>query len=133
RQLIDLQMAFGSYEVGVIQRTPVPNLSGQYAELLGKIAEHCVSLKRELDSAIEISHAFILPGLLQVGGENLASRTSAWSQRVSHAESMFVENQRRIDELARHLYGFTEHQFEHGVGKPSPTAGIDQEQDKEQR
>ena len=62
--LVELQMAFGSYEVGVIQRTPVPNLDNPDGERLGVLALACVELKRELDRANEISHLFHAPAVL---------------------------------------------------------------------
>ena len=63
--LVSLQMAFGSYEVGVIQRTPVPPLNNPDGERLGKLALDCVRLKQQLDTANELSHLFWLPALLQ--------------------------------------------------------------------
>src|SRR5207253_2640157 len=60
RYLVELQMAFGSYEVGVIERTPVPALSDVHASL-ARIARRAWSLRRSLDTADETSHAFLLP------------------------------------------------------------------------
>jgi hypothetical protein len=57
-----------NYEVGVIQRTPVPDVSEPQATLLGSFALECVYLKRGLDSANEVSHAFHLSALLQPEG-----------------------------------------------------------------
>ena len=61
RYLVAVQMAFGSYEVGVIQRTPVPRLVSSDIGTLAKLARRAWSLKRSLDTAIETSHAFLLP------------------------------------------------------------------------
>ncbi|NJN66669.1 MAG: hypothetical protein HC884_08080, partial [Chloroflexaceae bacterium] len=83
--LLLLQMTFGSYEVGVIQRTPVPNLDTPDGEQLGKLAFACVNLKRGLDTATETSHVFQLPALLQASGDTLAARDAAWAQRVAAA------------------------------------------------
>jgi hypothetical protein len=58
RQLVSLQMVFGSYEVGVIQRTPVPDLTPKATEHLATLARYACSLKRSLDTASETSHAF---------------------------------------------------------------------------
>ncbi|MCI0424165.1 MAG: BREX-1 system adenine-specific DNA-methyltransferase PglX, partial [Acidobacteria bacterium] len=49
-QLISLQMAFGSFEVGVIQRTPVLDLSGQDGQRLGELTQSATDLKRALDT-----------------------------------------------------------------------------------
>ncbi len=59
--LVELQMAFGSYEVGVIQRTPVPKMSAADTESLASLAHRAWSLKRSLDTTNELSHAFLLP------------------------------------------------------------------------
>jgi hypothetical protein len=63
--LIELQVAFGSYEVGVIQRTPVPTMSEDAAASMARLARRAWSLKRALDAASETSHAFLLPLALQ--------------------------------------------------------------------
>src|SRR5438045_1833349 len=38
RSLVDLQMAFGSFEVGVIRRTPVPHLTSADKDTLAPLA-----------------------------------------------------------------------------------------------
>ena len=102
---IDMQMSFGSYEVGVIQRTPVPDLNNPDGERLGVLALACVHLKRNLDTANEISHVFHLPALLQVRGETLADRAAAWAKKIADSEAQLAANQREIDEIAFRLYG----------------------------
>ncbi|MCC6848732.1 MAG: type II restriction endonuclease subunit M [Deltaproteobacteria bacterium] len=61
RYLVALQMAFGSYEVGVLQRTPVPNLDKTDVSTLAVLSRRAWSLKRWLDTHNETSHAFVLP------------------------------------------------------------------------
>ena len=63
RLLVSLQISFGSYEVGVIQRTPVPDLSEEDGLKLGRLARCAVELKRTIDTSNEISHVFHLPAL----------------------------------------------------------------------
>jgi hypothetical protein len=50
-----------SYEVGLIQQTPVPDLSNPSIEALADLARRAWSLKRRLDQTKETSHAFLLP------------------------------------------------------------------------
>jgi hypothetical protein len=97
--LVSLQMAFGSYEVGVIQRTPVPSLSAAQRKQLASLAHRAWSLKRAADSATETSHAFILPAALRasVSGDQAAALKIEVDD--IHAE---------IDEIAFDLYGFAE-------------------------
>lgn len=106
RRLVELQMAFGSYEVGVIQRTPVPALSVADVQQLATLADHAWSLKRSLDTATLSSHAFVLPALLQVDGADLAARAAAWTERVQNTGQRLTVTQTYIDERCFDLYGF---------------------------
>jgi hypothetical protein len=54
-----------SFEVGIIQRTPVPVLMPAEVEVLAKLARRAWSLKRSLDTTNEISHAFLLPAAVK--------------------------------------------------------------------
>jgi hypothetical protein len=98
-------MAFGSYEVGVIQSTSIPDLSNPEGKLLGELALSCVGLKRALDTANETSHVFLLPGLLQVSDDALADRLATWQTRVAETEQRLAETQHQIDDIVFHLYG----------------------------
>ena len=105
RQLVSLQMTFGSYEVGVIQRTPIPDFTPETAQCLANLTRWAWSLKWGLDTASEASHAFILPTLLQVTGESLSARSRAWDERVRAADEQLARIQAEIDECAFNLYG----------------------------
>ena len=68
--LVSLQLAAAdaaarSYEVGVIQKTPVPPLPSAIRLLLAAKARRAWSLKCTLDTVNETSHAFLLPAALQ--------------------------------------------------------------------
>ncbi len=65
RGLVQLQMAFGSYEVGVLQRTPVPDLDSSDVNDLAQLARRTWSCKRDQDTVVETSHAFVLPALVR--------------------------------------------------------------------
>ncbi len=104
RALVELQMAFGSYEVGVLQRTPIPDLQWTQAERLGELALVCVDVKRDLDSANETSHAFSLPALLQAEAATLQERPARWQERVLDGERQLAEHQREIDDTVFRLY-----------------------------
>jgi hypothetical protein len=103
--LISLQVSLGSYEVGVIQRTPVPDIRGCPAEMLGQRAMASVSLKRDLDRSNEASHVFHMPALLQVSGTTLADRIASWRSRVIDTDQQLAEHQREIDDIAFRIYG----------------------------
>ena len=114
--LVELQLAAAdaaaqSYEVGLIQQTPVPPLTTDdgrpttHAQTLSTLAHRAWSLKHALDTATETSHAFLLPALLQVPGEDLAGRAAAWSARVQAAEAELADIQADIDDRCFALYG----------------------------
>lgn len=94
--LVSLQMAFGSYEVGVIQRTPVPALSEQETERLARLSRRAWSLKRSLDTRHETSHAFVLPA-------GLNERMTGLDPSAIEAELDAIQQQ--LDAEAYRLYG----------------------------
>ena len=106
-ELVELQMAFGSYEVGVIQRTPVPDLASKETDILAPLAHRAWSLKRNLDTITQTSHAFILPALLQVQGATLSDCAQAWADTVAATEQELADIQTKIDALAFELYGIS--------------------------
>jgi hypothetical protein len=105
RQLVSLQMTFGSYEVSVIQRTPIPDFTPETTRRLATLARCAWSLKHSLDSASETSHAFVLPALLQVEGESPAARILAWAERVQKSQTELPCIQAEIDKHIFSLYG----------------------------
>jgi hypothetical protein len=107
RALVDLLMAFGSYEVGVLQRVPIPEPGDSVAQQLGDLALSIYDLKRSLDTATESSHAFLLPAILQRSGPGLAGRLAEWNRTVSAAAEEIVAAQREIDETCYRLYGIS--------------------------
>ena len=100
-------MAFGSYEVGVLQRTPVPEFSPPTRERLAELAHTGWSLSRTADTHTETSHAFVLPALLQVVGTSLLDRAAAFVERTNEMQTKLNVNQSVIDDLCFALYGIT--------------------------
>lgn len=132
RALVDLQMAFGSFEVGVIQRTPVPALDHASEVVLATLAHRAWSLKRAVDASVETSHAFFLPALLQGSGSTLASRTAKWVEKVRDSEENLKVIQEEIDIRCFRLYGLEEHgqsvitsEFSDGSNAPNYELGED--------
>lgn len=106
--LVQMQMAFGAYDVGVVARTPVPALGNSELRNLAALTRRIWSLKRSLDTRTETSHAFTLPALLQVAGADVAARAAAWSEHVRTVEAELVAIQAEIDERCFDLYGIDE-------------------------
>ncbi len=107
-QLAAVDAAARSYEVGIIQATPVPSMPPSTADRLVTVAHRSWALKRSLDTCIETSHAFTLPALLQVAGDSFLVRTVAWSVRLAEVESELARNQAEIDDCCFNLYGMSE-------------------------
>lgn len=123
--LVEMQMAFGSYEVGVIQRTPVPDLDQAETSRLSNLAHRIWLLKRLLDSRTENSHAFSLPSLLQVAAFNLKRRAEAWAVHASTLQAQIDALSNEIDDHAYKLYGISaedRQRIEQGFGIASEAA-----------
>jgi hypothetical protein len=94
-----------SYEVGLIQDTPVVDLSGRDGERLTALAQQCINLKCQLVTARETSHIFHLPALLQVSRGALGERLTGWQAHVAETERQLGACQREIDDTTFYLYG----------------------------
>ena len=97
--LVSLQVAFGSYEVGVMQRTPIPNLDGASRQRLAALSRQAWSRKRTLDTTEETSHVFLLPAAMR-------ERLGDFDPPTIEAELARI--QAEIDDIAFHLYSFNE-------------------------
>jgi hypothetical protein len=103
RALVETRLNAGdatarSYEVGIIQDTPVPNLSTQKRSELAEAARRAWSLRRRLDTVIETSHAFLLPTALRV-------RLGDFAPPTIEADLTCIQSD--IDSTAFDLYGFS--------------------------
>lgn len=111
--LVSLQLAAAdaaarSYEVGVIQRTPVPDISPKQRARLVTLARRAWSLKRSLDTTNETSHAFLVPAAL---------RRRLGTFDPSEIEIELSGIQAEIDTIAFDLYGFTNADSQAALGR----------------
>jgi hypothetical protein len=133
--LIKLSLGRGGhpqFDIGDLSSIPVPPPDATVSGL----ASRAWSLKRSLDTRIEASHAFTLPAILQVGGDTLIARASAWAEHVRTIEAEFVAIQTEIDNCSFELYGIGEADrraivegFGGGGDESSPTDEDDSEAD----
>jgi hypothetical protein len=107
-QLAAADAAARSYEVGVIQRTPIPNVTPADRSALAAFARRAWSLKRSLDTRTENSHAYSLPALLQFRAGTLAACTAAWADRVRTTNAELAVIQAEIDDRCFALYGIND-------------------------
>lgn len=103
-QLVGLKLAAAdaaarSYEVGIVESTPIPILSSDSKQQLSDLAHRAWSLKRTLDSIEETSHAFVLPAALR-------ARLGDFDPPTIEAELARIQSE--IDDIAFDLYGFNE-------------------------
>ena len=117
-----------SYEVGIIQATPVPDLGPETGERLASLARRAWSLKRTLDTVNETSHAFLLPATLR-------ARVGEYDPPAIEEELERV--QAEIDAIAFDLYGFSDVDraaalggADSAVGEDAPEPGADEEVDE---
>lgn len=94
-----------SFEVGLVQSVPIPDLSEEDKGSLAELSLRCINIKRDVDSANETSHAFCLLALLQADAASLEERIIIWRNRISGSEQQLTEYQREIDDFAFQLYG----------------------------
>jgi hypothetical protein len=107
-QLGAADVAARSYEVGVIEKTPIPELSGPRGQRLEEMALACVKLSRTLDRVNETSHIFHLPALLCAEGGSLVVRANNWLSLVLETKKKISEYQEAIDEIVFQLYVMNE-------------------------
>ena len=122
-ELVRLQMAFGSYEVGVLERTPVAREALHPDSAFLELARRAWSLTRTLDTVEEGSHAFLLPSAL---------RARLGDHNPLAIECELAEIQSKIDAIAFDLYGFTEADRKAALGHGSvdDVAENDSEEDE---
>ena len=97
-QLARVELA-QSFEVGLIQQTPLPDLSNEQKARLATLARRVWSLKRTLDTIEETSHAYVLPAALR-------ALLADYDPVAIEAELSRIQIE--IDSIAFDLYGFNE-------------------------
>ncbi|WP_132470426.1 type II restriction endonuclease subunit M [Novosphingobium sp. ST904] len=110
--LVSLQIAAGSYEAGVILRTPIPKICEEDERRLAELSFQSWSLKRKLDETTETSLAFVLP---------FGLRSSLGEYHPPAMELTLNGLQANIDDITFDLYGFSEADRAAALGSPGST------------
>jgi hypothetical protein len=99
--LVSVQLARAelaqSFEVGLIQQTPVPEVNSDQRKKLAGLSQQAWSIKRTADSVKESSHAYSLPTALR-------SRLGDYNPQSDEFELSKI--QESIDDMVFDLYGF---------------------------
>jgi hypothetical protein len=103
-RLVEMQLALAAegrkhYEVGIIQRTPVPSIEGHNKIRLATLAHRAWTLMRTCDTVVETSHVFASP---------VALRTRLGDYDRPAIEAELARIQLEIDAIAFSLYNFSE-------------------------
>jgi hypothetical protein len=102
--LVELQMAFGSYEIGVIKQTPLPAFEADVENSSPLILE-AHDLQRDGDRGDEVTHAFGVPDLVRHRTEPTLQAAETVLQKDLQAKAERLEViQAEINELAFDLY-----------------------------
>ncbi|MDO6710340.1 hypothetical protein Q4567_06395 [Aliiglaciecola sp. 2_MG-2023] len=98
-QLAAADAAARSYEVGIIQNTPIPDINIDIKTELLTLVHEAIDTKTKLDFVNETSHSFVLPELLL-------------QKLISYSPSELFNKlkvvQQRIDEIGFEIYNFND-------------------------
>ena len=93
-----------SYEVGLIQQTPFPELREMDAASLRRAVLEAWRTKRARDSVVSTAHSFALPAALTGGGETIAERAVSWAAHGRSSEDSVAAIQAEIDDISFRVY-----------------------------
>jgi hypothetical protein len=98
-----------SFEVGLIQQMPMPELDTDDAQTLATLAREAHDLKRDHDRDDEVTHPFIVPALARLrAADTLAASGSRLAEEDAARERRLAAIQREIDDRCFALYGFSD-------------------------
>ncbi len=86
----------------------MPEVGQDIQDEIAHLATKAWREKKNMDKAVENSHAFSLPALLQMQGAGIAENSTQWSRRLEEAKAMLDKIQRDIDERCFEDYGFSQ-------------------------
>ncbi|MGQ9910593.1 MAG: hypothetical protein ACUVS2_17335 [Candidatus Flexifilum sp.] len=121
--LVRLQLArtelAQSYEVGLIQQTPVPE---RLDDRLAPLARRAHDVQRERFLSDETTHVFHLPALVSVRAGSLAAAASALAAQEAERARQLADAQAQIDAIVFDLYGLNAEDRQAVLGEPSSPA-----------
>ena len=93
------------FDQGDLKAIPHPTISeDNYLRLRG-LADSCLSFKKRIATANEVSVYATCPSVFHVSGTTLRERANAWQSVVSEAEAKLESQQAEIDMNAYRLFG----------------------------
>ncbi|MCK4269453.1 MAG: hypothetical protein KAW93_03140, partial [Methanogenium sp.] len=117
-----------TYDIGIIQRLPVPKLSDNNITLLTNLMIESILLKMKVLSLVEIARIFTLP-VFNVQNNSIKDCFSKSKKSIDEIEMILDENQSKIDQIAYNIYEIKENDrqlIETNVDfRPSPLEGLE--------
>ncbi|HDR14593.1 MAG TPA: hypothetical protein ENN79_03730 [Desulfobacteraceae bacterium] len=107
RSLLELTVAFGSYEIGLLEQMPIPTALWVGKGKICYKTRECVRILQKLDTANEVSHAFQMPALCKVDGSQIRDRLQVWETEVVEAQARMVQCQAELDDIIYSLYAIS--------------------------
>jgi len=93
-------MSFGSYEVGVVQKLPIPRPGKELKERIATSARHLFDAKRSWDEGNEVSTTFRKPWVVEPSrGQTAGSLAAALDAILAREVELDVENKTRYSTL----------------------------------
>lgn len=96
-----------TYDVGIIQRLPIPELSKESLTTLKNHALRFIDLKMRISKNNEVSHYFVLPSILEMNGKNLSDCISEYDLNIQYIRNQLDDLQNQIDNIVYIQYGIT--------------------------
>lgn len=106
-QLARVELA-QSFEIGLIQQTPVPPINVETEKQLRGLAFLGWAKQRSVDATELTSHSYYLPSVLRTGGTTLAERARAWENCAIKAIEQLRAIQSNISTFSLELYGLAD-------------------------
>jgi len=135
--LLELQLgaadvAARSYEVGLIQQMPVPDLRAEDERALATPAREAHDRKRDTDRDDEVTHPFTAPALVRLRKTStLREAMLVLGLQAISREERLAAIQRMIDDRCFALYGFSEEDRAQVEGSAALSASDDASADEE--
>jgi hypothetical protein len=108
RTLLFLLVPSSSFEVGLMQVMPVPDLGNAPGRAVANLAREAHNLKRDADRDNEVPHPFNVPALVRLRDHGtVAKAIASLSYEYAAREKRLVKLQHEIDNCCFDLYGFT--------------------------
>jgi hypothetical protein len=97
-----------SFEVGIIQQTPIPSTWQNFVDELAHLALQAYELVRQPSLVNEATHVFCLPAILNAPGNTLSERLAALEEAENQRQASLAQLQAQIDARVTELYGVPE-------------------------